>query len=155
MGADGVLVITPDPDASAGMIVFNADGSRPEMCGNGLRCAAAHVAGAWSSAANAPSVAEVVISTDAGPRACLLSDHDAQNRSILVDVDMAPATLSDLIEVASAPGRPLRRVSMGNPHAVHFTAETEDPEALARSLGPRIERDPAFAAGTNVEFVRR
>ena len=76
IGADGILVITPHSEADATMIVINADGSRPEMCGNGLRCAAAHVAGAWSPATHTPSVAEVVISTDAGPRACLLSDHD-------------------------------------------------------------------------------
>ena len=39
--------------------------------------------------------------------------------------------------------------------AAHLPADAEDPEVLARSLGPTIERDPAFPAGTNVEFVRR
>ncbi|MGB1699111.1 MAG: hypothetical protein ACPHRO_04090, partial [Nannocystaceae bacterium] len=39
IGADGILVITPHSEADATMIVINADGSRPEMCGNGLRCA--------------------------------------------------------------------------------------------------------------------
>ena len=155
VGADGILAITPAPDAHARMIVFNADGSRPEMCGNGLRCAAAHVAGAWSSTPTAAHASVVVIATDAGPRTCLLTEPNDQSRTILVDVDMAPATLLDLIEVASAPSHPLQVVSMGNPHAVHFTSDAEDPEVLARSLGPTIERDPAFPAGTNVEFVRR
>src|SRR5215210_608472 len=46
VGADGVLVISPPTSsgAMARMIVLNADGSRPEMCGNGLRCVALHLA---------------------------------------------------------------------------------------------------------------
>src|SRR5687768_14764213 len=41
IGADGVLAVQPADGAAARMIVVNADGSRPEMCGNGLRCVAA------------------------------------------------------------------------------------------------------------------
>src|SRR5690348_13970988 len=46
VGADGVLLLVPASDASARarMVVLNADGSRPEMCGNGLRCVALHLA---------------------------------------------------------------------------------------------------------------
>ncbi len=113
------------------------------------------MAGAWSPTPTAAPAPSVVIATDAGPRACLITEPPEPSRSILVDVDMAPATLLNLIEVESAPSHPLRVVSMGNPHAVHFTSDAEDPEVLARSLGPAIERDPAFPAGTNVEFVRR
>src|SRR5690606_8089673 len=40
VGADGVLLISPSAEGRARMTVLNADGSRPEMCGNGLRCAA-------------------------------------------------------------------------------------------------------------------
>lgn len=45
IGADGVLTILPprNPDAHFRMHVFNADGSVPEMCGNGLRCVIQHV----------------------------------------------------------------------------------------------------------------
>ena len=46
IGADGILQVTlPGGDgADARMVVWNADGSRPEMCGNGLRCVAAYLA---------------------------------------------------------------------------------------------------------------
>jgi len=46
VGGDGVLLVLPasDPAARARMVVLNADGSRPEMCGNGLRCVALHLA---------------------------------------------------------------------------------------------------------------
>ena len=45
IGADGVLLVLPGQDGTDGrMVVLNADGSIPEMCGNGLRCVALHVA---------------------------------------------------------------------------------------------------------------
>ena len=46
VGADGVLWVVPPSSAGARarMVVRNADGSRPEMCGNGLRCVALHLA---------------------------------------------------------------------------------------------------------------
>src|ERR1700742_1023767 len=46
VGGDGVLLVVPatDPAFRARMIVLNADGSRPEMCGNRLRCVAPHLA---------------------------------------------------------------------------------------------------------------
>jgi diaminopimelate epimerase len=43
---------------------------------------------------------------------------------------------------------------MGNPHAVAFVGPHEDPEALARRIGPGVERAPEFPAGTNVELAR-
>ncbi|HEX6766807.1 MAG TPA: hypothetical protein VF103_15035, partial [Polyangiaceae bacterium] len=64
IGADGVLLVTPAAGAArAKMIVLNADGSRPEMCGNGLRCVALHLA-----RRDGLSQADLVIDTDAGPK---------------------------------------------------------------------------------------
>src|SRR6187399_1210093 len=65
VGADGVLLVVPpgDGDARARMVVLNADGSRPEMCGNGLRCVALHLA-----RLDGASRTEFVVDTDAGPR---------------------------------------------------------------------------------------
>jgi diaminopimelate epimerase len=59
VGADGVLWVLPPPAGEAGvtMVVHNADGSRPEACGNGLRCVALHCGAA-------------VVHTDCGPRRC-------------------------------------------------------------------------------------
>src|SRR5262245_55884361 len=63
VGGDGILVLAApsSPAAAATMIVVNHDGSRPEMCGNGLRCAALVVAEA---------ARELVVDTDAGPKPC-------------------------------------------------------------------------------------
>ena len=137
VGGDGLLLVAPprDPDSAATMLVINHDGSRPEMCGNGLRCVARYLADDHTT---------LQIDTDAGPRRC--SVHGDQ-----VEVDMGPAESLGLREVA---GRRFATYSLGNPHAVAFVAPGEDPEQLARSLGPVVEQDPQFPARTNVEFAR-
>ncbi|HEY8376548.1 MAG TPA: diaminopimelate epimerase, partial [Nannocystis sp.] len=145
VGGDGILVVAPprSPGAAATMIVVNHDGSRPEMCGNGLRCVALVVAG---------GARELVVDTDAGPRACTVRDFAPGTCSSgQVAVDMGSPRWLGEHELG---GRRFTAVSMGNPHAVCFVGAGEDPEALARELGPAIEVDPAFPGRTNVEFAR-
>lgn len=148
VGGDGLLIVAPPTThgSAATMIVINHDGSRPEMCGNGLRCVALLVA---------DGNGELVIDTDAGPKPCRVTA--ASGGAWLqghVSVDMGPPRLLGPREPAAAPGRPFLAVSMGNPHAITFVAADEDPEQLARTLGPAIERDPLFPERTNVEFAR-
>ncbi|WP_434415355.1 diaminopimelate epimerase [Nannocystis pusilla] len=144
VGGDGLLVVGPPrtAEAAATMIVVNHDGSRPEMCGNGLRCVALAVAGA---------VRQLVIDTDAGPRPCAVREfHRGTCPSGQVAIDMGPP---DLLGPRRVGGRSFAAVSMGNPHAIAFVRD-EDPEALARRDGPAVERDPQFPGRTNVEFAR-
>ena len=137
VGGDGLLLVTPprSPGSVGAMVVINHDGSRPEMCGNGLRCVALYLA----------QDTAIDVDTDAGPRLCRV-DGDQ------VEVDMGPALALGHRDVA---GRRFATYSLGNPHAVAFVAAHEDPEQLARTLGPLVERDPQFPARTNVEFARR
>ncbi|MCY0986187.1 diaminopimelate epimerase [Nannocystis sp. ILAH1] len=144
VGGDGILVVGPPrtAEAAATMIVVNHDGSRPEMCGNGLRCVALAVAG---------SDRQVVIDTDAGPKPCAVREfHPGTCPSGQVAIDMGPP---DLLGPRRVGGRSFAAVSMGNPHAIAFVRD-EDPEALARGDGPAVERDPQFPGRTNVEFAR-
>lgn len=148
VGADGILLVGPGRRGTASMIVVNFDGSRPEMCGNGLRCVAAFVA-------ERRGVQALEIDTDAGLRACRISGADAG--AVAVSVDMGAAERLGTRRPDAGNGRAFVGISMGNPHAVCFVehVEHEDPETLARTLGPAIELDPAFApAKTNVEFAR-
>lgn len=148
VGGDGLLIVGPatSPGAAAAMIVINHDGSRPEMCGNGLRCVALVVA---------EGEGDVVIDTDAGPKPCRVrAVRPGTCPEGQVAVDMGPPRLLGLRAPAAAPGRRFLAVSMGNPHAITFVGADEDPEALARALGPAIERDPLFPERTNVEFAR-
>ncbi len=163
VGGDGILLLTDSDEADARMIVVNADGSRPEMCGNGLRCAAQ---------ALCPQGGSIVVETDAGLLRCEVTrleageskrtggpqDADTSIASTLapraeVLVSMGAAVDRGIATTVAAPGRPFHNVSMGNPHAIHFVDATESPEALARSLGPAIERAPEYPARTNVEFA--
>jgi diaminopimelate epimerase len=144
VGGDGILVVGPprSVEAAATMIVVNHDGSRPEMCGNGLRCVALWVAG---------SVRGLVLDTDAGPKPCAVREfHPGTCPSGQVAIDMGPP---DLLGPRRVGGRSFAAVSMGNPHAIAFVTG-EDPEVLARGDGPAVERDPQFPARTNVEFAR-
>lgn len=151
LGADGVLVL--DVDAPS-MDVINSDGSVPEMCGNGIRCAALHLARRANEAA-----LEVMIDTLAGPHFCRVFN---QLGAESVAVQMASPSLvpADLPLNSAAPwldhrlevdGRSLRLsgVSMGNPHAVTF----DDVGDARLDLGPAIQGDPHFPEGVNVGFV--
>jgi diaminopimelate epimerase len=148
IGGDGLLLVGPPErnGSDATMRVINHDGSRPQMCGNGLRCVALLLAADLGRTA-------IVVDTDAGVRRCDARPEGppAPGCRGEVTVDMGPGR--DLGTVrAAAFDRPLAAVSMGNPHAIVFTGPGEDPEALARAHGPALEVDAAFPEGTNVEF---
>lgn len=146
IGADGVLVVVP-PDSSearARMIVLNADGTRPEMCGNGLRCVALHLA-----RSDGVSRGRYVIETDAGALACSV-DRDGDRASVRAITGRAKLEAPLELE---AEGRQYRfeRVSLGNPHAVCLDA-SDDPETIDR-VAPGVSAK--IAGGSNVEFVRQ
>jgi diaminopimelate epimerase len=144
VGADGVLLVELG-EGLPRMIVRNADGSRPEMCGNGLRCVAGHLADR--------AVDGVLrIATDAGERACALGPPHPLGGDDRFDVtvDMGPARRSADLS-ATLDGREHRFLAfdLGNPHAVTF--ETYD-DAAVDTLGPAVAALPR--GGTNVEFCR-
>jgi diaminopimelate epimerase len=154
VGGDGVLV-TGLRDGLPFMKVINADGSVPEMCGNGLRCVALYLVHRGILKERS-----FTVETDAGPHPVRVF---AEGRVGQVQVAMRHASL-DASEVLSeghgefldAPfpvdGRLLQvsTVSMGNPHAVIF----DDVGDRMAELGPRIEKDARFRAGANVGFAR-
>ncbi len=117
------------------------------MCGNGIRC----IALLWA-AADGPGEHRLTIDTDAGPRRCQVLARSALAGE--VEVEMGPGVSLGTRTPAAGEGRTFDAVSMGNPHAVAFVGDDEDPEALARRLGPSLERDPDFPEGTNVEFCK-
>jgi diaminopimelate epimerase len=143
VGADGVLAIEPADGAAARMTVVNADGSRPEMCGNGLRC----VAGWLVDRGRAPVGAWAVAATDAGSRPFLV-ERAADGFDVAIRMGEASFD-GELAAVVEGERLAFDRVSMGNPHAIRFGAYDE--EDLAR-IGPQVTGLPP--GGTNVELVR-
>src|SRR5450432_4211870 len=144
VGGDGVLLVTPPTSlgARATMVVLNADGSRPEMCGNGLRCVALHLA-----AQDRVRGVSFIVDTDAGPRLVAVERND---REAWVSVSMGRATPeADLAHAFRGSNFTFSRESMGNPHAISF--DTGLDEAALDELGPAVSA--VFEHGTNVELV--
>jgi diaminopimelate epimerase len=142
IGADGVLLVSRGAGDAARprMVVLNADGSRPEMCGNGLRCVARHLARQRGLAEG-----ELVIETDVGPLGCVVRGPE-------IEVDMGRLTEAGPVEIP-LDGKLHRfvRMSIGNPHAITF--EPYEHAEIDR-VGPYVEKASPFPEGTNVEFAR-
>jgi diaminopimelate epimerase len=158
VGSDGLILICPSTIADCRMEMYNADGSRGEMCGNGIRCVGKYVAEHGLSRAN-----PLRVETDAGIK--LLYFESRGGRVEQVTVDMGPpildgpripvATEGRVIDAAlEVAGREYRVtcVSMGNPHCVVFLPEVEDLD-LER-LGPPFEQHRFFPQRVNTEFIR-
>jgi len=110
IGADGVLTLLEGDR----FVIHNADGSVPEMCGNGARCAALWIA---TDGGARPARARVVLQTDAGPRPCAVQAETASFGQ--VEVEMGVAEVGATRELAG--GFTAVPVSTGNPHRVVFT----------------------------------
>jgi diaminopimelate epimerase len=115
IGADGLLVGTDEPGFDARMVLYNADGSRAEMSGNGIRCFAQAVA------ARRGHTEPQRILTDAGERLVVLS-ADADPTVIHASVDMGEVLPIgepvDWSTLGCDPMRPVAHLSLGNPHSV-------------------------------------
>jgi diaminopimelate epimerase len=145
VGADGILVVARE---GRRMWVINADGSVPEMCGNGLRCVAS-----WLAERAGERRLAAPVQTDAGPletEVAFVSDHEWQVRTRLGAPGFAhPETGASHLE-ATGLGRG-HFVSMGNPHWVFLNAPGVEE---LRARGAELEHDTRFPARTNVEFVQ-
>jgi diaminopimelate epimerase len=145
VGADGVLLVLPSrsPGAAARMRVVNADGSVPEMCGNGVRCVALHVA-----RARGLRDGEIVVDTDAGALRCAIKDGGDE---ALVTVDMGVVrVLGDRTLDVDGSRVVMVLADAGNPHAILFGAFGR---GEIERLGPRLAAHAEFPRGTNVEFA--
>jgi diaminopimelate epimerase len=143
VGADGVLVVDRQGPVPR-MIVWNADGSRPEMCGNGLRCVAGHLAANDGALALALAL---TIATDSGEKSCTVA---AGQDGFYVTIDMGAArSRGEITFTVDGAEHRFLDVDMGNPHAVTFA--DYDEVAIDR-VGPAVAVAPD--GGTNVEFCR-
>ena len=160
IGADQVLLLRRSRTADFKMLIFNADGSAVEMCGNGIRCLAKYI---WdnklgiSNSKNRKAPNSLAIETLAGIM------HPEKSGS-LVRVDMGEPLLDGKDvpvrikgEVLDHPLKIKNRtfkitsVSMGNPHAVIVTKNVDS--FPLQQYGPLIENHRLFPNRTNVEFI--
>lgn len=164
VGGDGVLAILPGTSGDARMRVLNADGSEPEMCGNGIRCVV-KVLYDLDPALRRPLLR---IDTGAGLLSCKIDGTGGKAETVTVEMGR-PELDPPSIPVAAPSGKKLIKhalrmgerefvltpVSMGNPHAVIFVDDAAaDLRALAETFGRGLEHNGFFPRRTNVEFAR-
>jgi diaminopimelate epimerase len=161
IGADGLILVErpTSRDADCRMVIYNADGTRPEMCGNGIRGLAKFVRDRGLVTAE-----PLRVETDAGLR--IVHIEAANGRVVRVTVDMGVPVWDGRAIPVAADGEVIDRplevagrkwrvtcVSMGNPHCVVFV--DDDPAGLPLAeIGPRFEHHAFFPKRINTEFVR-
>jgi diaminopimelate epimerase len=160
VGCDQILTVerSDTPGVLARYGIFNADGSRAAQCGNGARCVAA-----WlrrdAEARGAPVADRFDVESPAGRHGVEFTG-DGRVRLDMGRPDFDPAHVplvgfaqSDNCDLAPQ-GLDVRfsAVSMGNPHAVVRVNDVE--RAPIDSVGPALQRDPAFPDSVNVGFVQ-
>ncbi len=159
IGADGLIIIKPSDIADFEMVMYNADGSRGAMCGNGVRCVAKYVYDHKLTYKTSISVASM--------GSIKYIDVDVENGKVVsAKVDMgSPVLEARKIPVLSENEKAVNEkitvdgkdylmtcVSMGNPHAVVFT-DVPVSEFPLEKIGPKFENNPVFPDRVNTEFV--
>jgi diaminopimelate epimerase len=153
IGGDGLILLAPSEAADVKMVMYNADGSRAEMCGNGVRCLARLARDHGRAPADTVSV-----ETDAGIRTVELAARRA--RVAMGAPALAPGAIPVNLSGDRVVDHPLeiggRRVlmtcvSMGNPHTVVYVEDVDATDVAG--LGRALETHDLFPERTNVEFV--
>jgi diaminopimelate epimerase len=144
VGADGLIVYEPTP-AGASMRLFNADGSRAEVSGNGVRAL-----GALLLRDDHRPQAELVVETEGGTKRLTRISRDGTKQTFRASMG-APSDLRRVSLVLGNEPIELVTLNMGNPQAI-ILGPLPDDERFRR-LGQTLERHRSFPEGTNVEFA--
>ncbi len=160
VGSDGLIMINPSDKADFEMEMYNADGSRGEMCGNGIRCVAKYVYDYGLT-----DKTSISVETLAGIKYLDLTVENGKVKLVKVDMgkpELKPPAIpveasGDQVidESIMADGEEYRMtcVSMGNPHAVVFV-DCDLQELPLEEIGPKFENHERFPRRVNTEFVR-
>jgi len=159
VGSDGVILICPDRIVDFRMEMYNADGSRGQMCGNGIRSMAKYCYDHGLTASNT-----IRIATDCGVKKLDLEVSGGKVRRVRVEmgkaildgraipVDADGQVIDHPFEAAGRDWR-ITCVSMGNPHCVTFDVDPAAIDDIER-IGPQFEKHPFFPERVNTEFIR-
>jgi len=160
VGADGVIFIQPAKEADVDFVFYNPDGSRAEMCGNGIRCLGRYVYEHGLVRKNT-----IRVETLAGLKALELSVESGTESEVKVDMG-APQVKRAHAQVTGDPKDTfisqkvmihgfeyeITAVGMGNPHAVIFYDDIDKLDL--KSIGGRIRNyTKLFPNGVNAHFI--
>lgn len=148
VGSDGLIVFTAGAKAPCRMLMWNADGSRGAMCGNGLRCLAVLARRHGHVGRD-----DFTVETDAGPRHVVVL-RDAEGEPTGARIAMGEVHVEAEPRRHHAGGRDwlAHAVDAGNPHLVVFVESALEQASLAELAGT-LQRHPAHPDGVNVNMV--
>lgn len=167
IGSDGLILIKSSEVADFEMDMYNADGSRGKMCGNGIRCVAKYVYDHGLT-----NKTEITVDTQAGIKTLQLTVCDGKVSKVRVDMgepvlipqeipvkasvlgwadDRREAIVAQPFTVANS-SYDITCVSMGNPHCITFIDEDVRSFPL-EAVGSLFEKHELFPEGVNTEFV--
>lgn len=150
VGADGMIVIYPSIRADFRMEMYNADGSKGAMCGNGIRCV-----GEYVYEYKKTSKKELCIETDSGIKKLYLDQEDGKITNVKVCMGIPKIVKREHLVSIHGKRTPVTIVSMGNPHAVLFVpSDAGNWKEWDMSIAERISVHSDFREGINVELVQ-
>ena len=162
IGGDGLLILRRGTPAKMDMEIYNADGGRAEICGNGVRCTGKY---AWDHGWTREK--QFQIESDGGLKTAERLTTEGKAAVIRVDMGIpwfetktgdenttvwSLASAGMRLPVKVVNGWRVICVSMGNPHAVALLRQEDEWPVL--TAGPLLEKAEEFPGGTNVEFVK-
>lgn len=159
IGSDGLILINPSKKADFEMAMYNADGSRSEMCGNGIRCVGKYVYDHGMTKKE-----NIAVETLAGIKYLDLTIKD--DKAVKIRVNMGTPELRPELIPVKAEGETvisqpitvegteykMTCVSMGNPHAVVYVPDVKKLDL--EKIGPAFENHERFPKRVNTEFVK-
>ena len=159
IGGDGVIFINPAEEADFEMEMYNADGTRSEMCGNGIRCVAKFVYDKGLTDKTSLSIVScgkikyIDLTVEEGKVSLVKVNMGAPIlKAEEVPVISQNEQVIDEVLVVEGKEYKMTCVSMGNPHAIVFMDNVADLEI--EKIGPYFENHERFPNRTNTEFIR-
>ena len=178
VGGDGAIFIKPCAGVDFEMEMYNADGSRGEMCGNGVRCVAKYVyekgmtdkkeilikscgrliylflvvdsEDVCKNSIRNPEICKACKGRVKSVRVNMGTPEFAPDKIPVTECESREMAIKEPIQVAGKLYE-MTCVSMGNPHAVVFVEDLKN--FPVKKVGPWFENHPRFPKRTNVEFV--
>ena len=160
IGGDGVIFINPSDVADFEMEMYNMDGSRSEMCGNGIRCVGKYVYDHGLTQKTSLTIVScgkikyLELTVDEGSVTKVrvnMGSPILEAAEIPVVAEKSPVV--DTPIAVDGKEYHMTCVSMGNPHAVVYVDEMIDDETMAK-IGPLFEHHERFPRRVNTEFVK-
>ena len=180
IGGDGIIIIKKGTKADFEMVMYNADGSRSQMCGNGIRCVGKYVYDAgYTKGRGSADGREFTVESMGAVKILKVEEGEPGDKVTKLSVDMG----CPILEAGKIPVKPVIEcsrsecieitgesrvisypltiggveykttcVSMGNPHAVVFI-DKKPADFPVCEIGPLFENDKFFPERTNTEFA--